>query len=180
VLYNEQALVVLDRNGGRITHLFAMVNRRPVAVSGTYKAYQSLDLDWASDAGSECDGLVLQNTVATPNHAYVAGDVDASGTTGGESPTPGELYGWAYPDNFNAYVEQACDQADGPAVAFTYGDTVPADITLVTKPRQHQQRLIPAGQRPRPGPGAPDAPLGTQQRRHLTDEFTGGASSMAR
>ena len=41
VLYNEQALVVLDRNGGRITHLFALIDGRPVAVSGTYKAYQS-------------------------------------------------------------------------------------------------------------------------------------------
>ena len=34
VLYNEQALVVLDRNGGRVTHLFAMVGDRPVSVSG--------------------------------------------------------------------------------------------------------------------------------------------------
>jgi hypothetical protein len=141
VLYNEQALVVLDRNGGRITHLFVLVGGRPVAVSGTYKAYQSLDLDWASDAGSQCDGLVLQNTVATPNHAYVAGDIDASGTTGGESPTPGEVYGWAYPDNFNAYVEQACDQAEGPAVAFTYGDTVPAGATAPTTIAALEQAL---------------------------------------
>ena len=132
VLYNEQVLVVIDRNGGRITHLFAMVDGRPVSVSGTHKAYQSLDLDWGSDAGVECDGLVLQNTVCTPNHAYVACDVDAGGTTTGASPTPDEVYDWAYPDNFNAYTEQACGQSGGPAVAFTYGDTTPTGATAPT------------------------------------------------
>ena len=123
VLYNQHALVVVDRNGGRITHLFVMVDGRPVSVSGTHKAYQSLALDWASDAGSECDGLVLQNTVCTPNHAYVACDVDASSTTVGASPAAGEVYGWAYPDNFNAYeVAGGPSGADAAAeVALTYG-----------------------------------------------------------
>jgi hypothetical protein len=72
ILYNDQALVVIDRNGGRITHMFTVVHGRPVSVSGTYKAYQFLDLDWASEAGTKADGIVLQNTVYTPNHAYVA------------------------------------------------------------------------------------------------------------
>ena len=43
ILYNTEALVVIDRNGGRITHLFSLVDGRPVSVSGTFKAYQFLD-----------------------------------------------------------------------------------------------------------------------------------------
>ena len=92
VLYNEHALVVVDRNGGRITQLFALVGDRPVAVSGTFKAYQFVDSDWASDSGVECDGLVLQNTVWSPNHGYVACDVEASrrhaGLAAAERPRP--------------------------------------------------------------------------------------------
>ena len=123
VLYNEQALVVIDRNGGRITHVFTMVAGRPVSVSGTHKAYQSLELDWSSFAGVESDGLVLQNTVHTPNHAYVACDVDASRATTGDSPTPGEVYGWGYPDNFNAYevTGDASGPGDAAEVTLTYG-----------------------------------------------------------
>ena len=78
--------VVIDRNGGRITHLFSMVEGRPVSVSGTFKAYQFLDLDWDSEAGVKSDGIVLQNTVYTPNHAYVACDVTASQGTIGAGP----------------------------------------------------------------------------------------------
>jgi hypothetical protein len=125
VLYNAHALVVIDRNGGRITHLFALVGGRAVSISGTHKAYQSLDVDWASFAGAECDGRVLQNTVYTPNHVYVACDVDASRYTTGEPPSPDGVHGWSYPDNFNAY--EVAGAASGPAptaeVALTYGPT---------------------------------------------------------
>ena len=51
ILYNAETLVVIDRNGGRITHLFAMVNGLPCSVSGTFKAYQFLDVDWSSERG---------------------------------------------------------------------------------------------------------------------------------
>ncbi|WP_433271067.1 hypothetical protein ACQPZF_11475 [Actinosynnema sp. CS-041913] len=121
VLYNERALVVLDRNGGRITHLFTLVDGRPVAVSGTCKAYQFLDMDWPSDSGVECDGIVLQNTVWTPNHAYVACDVEPSRGTTGTGPAGDKGFDWYYPDNFNAYDEIA-GAADEPAVTFEYGD----------------------------------------------------------
>jgi hypothetical protein len=133
VLYNPHALVVIDLNGGRITHLFAMVDGRPVSVSGTFKAYQFLDMDWASDSGVECDGVVLHNTVATPNHAYVACDTDASAGTVG-SPPPGDtVLDWYYPDNFNAY--EVAGDPSGPAglpeVTLTYGpatgDSPPPD-----------------------------------------------------
>jgi hypothetical protein len=119
VLYNEEALVVVDRNGGRVTHLFAMVDGHPVSVSGTHKAYQFLEMDWASDGGVECDGIVLQNTVATPNHAYVACDVDASVGTVGAAPSGDAVFDWYYPDNFNAYEVDA-PGAD-PQVTLQYG-----------------------------------------------------------
>ena len=105
MLYNEHALVVLDRNGGRITHLFAMVGGRPVSVSGTFKAYQFVDADWSSDSGVECDGIVLQNTVWSPNHGYVACDVEASRGTVGSRPPNDRGLDLYYPDNFNLYDE---------------------------------------------------------------------------
>jgi hypothetical protein len=125
VLHNEHALVVLDRNGGRVTHLFALVDGRPVALSGTFKAYQFVDEDWASDSGVECDGLVLQNTVWSPNHAYVACDVDASRGTVGARPPNDRGHDLYYPDNFNLYDEVFDGVFDGveglPAVTFEYG-----------------------------------------------------------
>ena len=135
VLYNTQALVVLDRNGGRITHLFSLADGHPYAVSGTCKAYQFLDMDWPSDSGTECDGIVLQNTVWTPNHAYVACDVEASQGTTGTSPDGDRAFDWYYPDNFNAYDEVASTfggtvggtvaGGDTPAVTFAYGPGEP-------------------------------------------------------
>ena len=121
ILYNTEALVVIDRNGGRITHLFAMVDGRPCSVSGTFKAYQFLDLDWDSDAGVKSDGIVLQNTVYTPNHAYVAGDPAPSLGTIGAGPPDDTIFDWYYPDNFNAYRVQAADGA-GPAVTLSYDE----------------------------------------------------------
>jgi len=118
VLYDPDALVVLDRNGGRVTHLFAMVGDRPVSVSGTFKAYQFVDADWSSDSGVECDGLVLQNTVWSPNHGYVACDVEASRGTVGSRPPNDRGMDLYYPDNFNLYDELP---ADGAAVTFSYG-----------------------------------------------------------
>jgi hypothetical protein len=125
ILYNTQALVVIDRNGGRITHLFSMVDGRPYSVSGTFKAYQFLDFDWASGTGTECDGIVLQNTVCTPNHAYVACDVDASRGTLGAAPEGDGVFDWYYPDNFNAY--DVLDAGDGPTPWVTLGYAATAD-----------------------------------------------------
>ncbi len=124
VLYNQHALVVVDRNGGRITHLFAMVGGRPVSVSGTFKAYQFVDADWAADGGVECDGVVLQNTVWTPNHSYVACDVDASRGTIGARPPNDRGFDLYYPDNFNLYDEVpggGDGQGVAPSVTFAYG-----------------------------------------------------------
>ena len=143
VLYNTETLAVIDRNGGRVTHLFTVVDGRPYAVSGTFKAYQYLDVDWSSDgdAGIECDGIVLQNTVCTPNHAYVACDVDASGSTPGpdvtvEAPAADGPYRWAYPDNFNAYDVVETTDGDTPSVTFAYGpgtgEDAPHDLAGLT------------------------------------------------
>ena len=129
VLYNEHALVVVDRNGGRITQVFALVGDRPVAVSGTFKAYQFVDADWASDSGVECDGLVLQNTVWSPNHGYVACDVEASRGTLGSRPPNDRGLDLYYPDNFNLYDEVPGDPL---SVTFAYGpgtgETPPASV----------------------------------------------------
>jgi hypothetical protein len=129
VLYNREVLAVLDRNGGRITHLFT---RRPGAggalcLSGTPKAYQwttpvrrpgEREEDWVT-----CDGGVLENTVLTPNHLYVASDLDLAAARPGwrhedrarqVSPQP-----WLYPDVFDEY-ESVPDQATG-SVRYRYG-----------------------------------------------------------
>ena len=128
VLYNRDALVVVDRNGGRVTHLFARVGGRPVSVSGTHKAYQFVEADWASDGGLECDGLVLQNTVWSANHAHVACDVDASRGTVGSRPPNDDGFDLYYPDNFNLYDEvEGGDAAGFPSVTFAYGPATTAD-----------------------------------------------------
>lgn len=120
VLYNADALVVIDRNGGRVTHAFVLRDGVPRTVSGTFKSYQYRD-----GAGVECDGHVLQNTVWTPNHRYIGADV---------SLLTQRRVDWTYarpvrrgdagavtvsrvvPDNFNAYT---CGIVDG-GVRCTY------------------------------------------------------------
>jgi hypothetical protein len=138
ILYNDRALVVVDRNGGRITHLFALVDGRPVSLSGTFKAYQFLDVEWASEAGVKADGIVLQNTVYTPNHAYVACDVEAGQGTIGAGPPDEVIFDWYYPDNFNAYQvadEPADDPHDGcPSVTLVYGPGTAIEDTPDTLP----------------------------------------------
>ncbi|HWM56266.1 MAG TPA: hypothetical protein VNO83_00415, partial [Pseudonocardia sp.] len=129
VLYNARALVVLDRNGGRITHLFSLVDGRPYAVSGTCKAYQFLDMDWPSDSGVQCDGIVLQNTVWTPNHGYVACDVDPSQGTTGTSPAGDAAFDWYYPDNFNAYRVSDGPAGTDPSVTLDHTEGAPLDET---------------------------------------------------
>jgi hypothetical protein len=124
ILYNTEALVVVDLNGGRVTHLFSMIDGRPVSLSGTFKAYQFLELDWESDAGVKSDGIVLQNTVCTPNHAYVACDVDASQGTIGAGPPDDTIFDWYYPDNFNAY-RVVGDDPSGRSVTLGYDDGDP-------------------------------------------------------
>lgn len=132
VLYNHDVLVVIDRNGGRVTHLFAMIDGRPVSLSGTLKAYQFIDLDWGSPTGIECDGQVLQNTVYTPNHAYIACDTLAALGALGESPALDTVFDWYYPDNFNAYEVTASTDGPDPSVTLRYGPATlrPADAPV--------------------------------------------------
>lgn len=116
VLYNRDVLVVIDQNGGRVTHLFVMQSgkagerQRAVCVSGTPKAWQFLTGNPTDVASYPCDGEVFQNTVYTPNHAFIACDVKQAEGTLGTKHNPKsslkegerELVCW-YPDNFNAY-----------------------------------------------------------------------------
>jgi len=135
ILYNRHVLAVMDQNGGRITHLFVMKNGKPFCVSGTMKCYQYLTDEKLMGDNVICDGEVLQNTVYTPNHAYVACDVResrASGIMGKKyNPKSGvnrdlDCY---YPDNFNAY-EYSITLPN--AVEWTYKKTVepPRPFTL--------------------------------------------------
>ncbi len=150
ILYNTRALVVVDLNGGRITHLFAMVDGRPCSLSGTFKAYQFLDLDWASDAGVKCDGIVAQNTVWTPNHAYAACDVEAArGTVGDGAPDDG-IFDWYYPDNFNAYDVVARDDT---SVTLAYDDGAPLDRTPTTLEELDRRLAEDRASRVAGGPG---------------------------
>lgn len=120
VLYNPAALVVVDRNGGRVTHAFVLQDGVPRTVSGTFKCYQYRD-----PAGVECDGHVLQNTVWTPNHRYLGSDIGVLGRRGvawtyarpvrtGDAGTA--TVSRIVPDNFNAYT---CG-VDGDGVRCAY------------------------------------------------------------
>lgn len=109
IMYNRHLLVVMDQNGGRITQIFVMKNGNPFCVSGTMKCYQYLTDEKLMGENVICDGEVIQNTVYTPNHSYVACDIResrASGIMGKKyNPKSGvnrdlDCY---YPDNFNAY-----------------------------------------------------------------------------
>jgi hypothetical protein len=129
ILHNTRVLVVIDLNGGRITHLFAMVDGRPCSLSGTFKAYQFLDVDWTADAGVKCDGIVAQNTVWTPNHAYAACDADAAQGTVGAAAPDDPIFDWYYPDNFNAYRVVG---GDDTSVTLAYENGAPLDRTPAT------------------------------------------------
>jgi hypothetical protein len=130
ILYNEHLLAVCDRNGGRVTHLFALVDGVARCVSGTFKCYQFQTGMRAGDDFVNCDGPVLQNTVFTPNHAYLGTDVAQSLGIRGTYVDPrraGPQPLW-YPDNFNAYEVVP----DGTRAGFRYGPGTapPATIDL--------------------------------------------------
>ena len=124
VLFNRRLLVVMDSNGGRITHIFAIgADGRPVTVSGTFKAYQFLGDDRLYGGTLPSNGSVLQNTVFVPNHRYVASDVGPAMARFGSRHNPKNRlktvpcgdkslrvdtgpFGaedWLFPDNFNCY-----------------------------------------------------------------------------
>ena len=140
ILYNRQLLVVLDSNGGRITHIFAANSSgRPVVVSGNIKAYQFLGDDRTYGGTLNCNGSVLQNTVSVANHRYVASDVPQSLAQAGKRHNPktrvidvadggntwrvedGEFgdEDWLYPDNFNEYA-RAADLEKDQTVAWSF------------------------------------------------------------
>jgi hypothetical protein len=145
LLYNDQALLVLDRNGGRITHIFVRQGGRAFCVSGTPMAYQWYGPAEVPQSPSpehfvewfNCDGAVLENTVWTPNHAYVACDSALARPRLGwkhdfrthrDRPEPDRVVRWLFPDTFNAYDGGASGE---DAVTFTYQagtDECPAEL----------------------------------------------------
>ena len=137
VLYNRTALVVIDRNGGRITHVFCWVDGRPISVSGTIKSHQFLTPGPIDQI--PCDGARLQNTVFTPNHCYVASDVGQAAWLPGTYVDPRQpdqrLLTW-YPDNFNAYECDVDTSGDSPVVTCRYGPAMGKQPTPPVTPEQ--------------------------------------------
>jgi hypothetical protein len=130
ILYNDQVLVVMDRNGGWITNVFVRTSGNQVlSVSGHFKCFQYLDTSRTvgTDPGTISDGEVFQNTVYTPNHAGVAADVNQAtplvGTYYDPRQKPGPEQQWYYPNNFNEYDYSA----SGKSAVFSYQprDAVP-------------------------------------------------------
>lgn len=149
LVYNREVLLVLDRNGGAVTHVFT---RRPdgraFCVSGTPKCYQWFGpptlhlLERPRDQREQwlsCDGHALQNTVWTPNHAYVAADPVLARPRPGtkddfraEPDGHGNRYSrWLFANNFDEYEGSICG-AD--AFSFVYqessGSPPPQDLTM--------------------------------------------------
>jgi hypothetical protein len=141
ILYNRKLLVVMDSNGGRITHIFAATpDSEPVVVSGNIKTYQFLGDDRRYGGTLNCNGSVIQNTVSVANHRYVASDVAESLAQWGKrfNPKPRvetKSYrdgswrvatgvvgdeDWLYPDNFNMYRREDQDNDGTDAVKWSF------------------------------------------------------------
>ena len=149
ILYNAEALVVFDRNGGRITHLFSLVDGEPLCVSGTFKCYQYTSAD-----GTICDGPVVQNTVFTPNHAYVATDLEQTRAILGtmQDPRRTSPQPWWYPDNFNVYEDGEIGGDGGRSVGFRYR---PGSVPPPTIDMPAFTALLEQDRRARQGSGEP-------------------------
>jgi hypothetical protein len=110
VLYNDQVLLIMDRNGGCIANIFVRQDGTPLSMSGHFKAFQYLDTTRHTrvDPGTISDGEVFQNTVLTPNHVYVGSDLNQAkpllGTYWDPRARPGPQQDWYYPNNFNEYA----------------------------------------------------------------------------
>ncbi|MBF0323350.1 MAG: hypothetical protein HQL62_10515, partial [Magnetococcales bacterium] len=138
ILYNRKVLVVMDENGGRITHLFTMLGGIPCCVSGTFKGYPFLADDPQHGNTRMCSGEVMQNTVYTPNHAYIACDVHQSRGTSGKKAAPrsgtGNDVTWHYPDHFNSY---RMTPIHPHTVEWSYQRTTPAPTWTLELFRNH-------------------------------------------
>jgi hypothetical protein len=155
VLYNDRLLVVMDQNGGRITHVFALDKQRPVVVSGNIKAYQFLGDDRQYDGKLPSDGAVFQNTVFAPNHQYIGSDVRQSRAKPGQKFNPktkvrtvvvdgrelrveAGVFGdedWLYPDNFNSYTRLRGVENGDDHVVWSYPGLAQRDAKPMTSER---------------------------------------------
>ncbi|MFP5283244.1 MAG: hypothetical protein ACLGIF_07320, partial [Actinomycetes bacterium] len=120
VLYNRQVLVVLDQNGGAVTHVFFRTAEDPaVSVSGTFKTHQFVTLE---PKEIPCDGHRIQNTVSTPNHRYLAGDVVQTrpGMGSFTDPRVSEPLPTWIPNQFDRYT---CSVEAGDTVGCVYDHT---------------------------------------------------------
>jgi hypothetical protein len=164
LLYTDEVLVVLDRNGGRAIAVFARTGEgRAICVSGTPKAFQWTQPDpdpdprLASPPWLTCDGNVLENSVLTPNHRYIAADLAQSAPRIGRhheerarQPSPQR---WLYPDTFDQY-DSAPDRAAG-SITYRYpgpsgpqpGRLVEPDLFDAACRQDHDARCRSGGDR---------------------------------
>jgi hypothetical protein len=157
LLYNDEVLVVLDRNGGRAIAIFTRTDDgQAICVSGTPKAFQWTQPDPDPDPRIEsppwltCDGNVLENSVLTPNHQYVVADLDQSAPRIGrhhedrarqQSPQR-----WLYPDTFDEY--DATPDSDTGSISYRYarssgpqpGDEVDSNVFEAACRQDHAAR----------------------------------------
>lgn len=133
IIYNNTMLIVLDQNGGRITHLFEIKDNVAICLSGHFKAFQFITSSkTTSGSNLACDGKLIQNTIFTPNHRYIASDVKQSiGWTGQTfDPRPpksgGGVISCYYPDNFNCYDYEITDLNE---IKFYYKLKTPFNFT---------------------------------------------------
>lgn len=140
LIYNDEVLLVLDANGGCVTHIFTRDGDRAFCVSGTPKCYQwfgpeNLPHPGPKEPWYSCDGTMLQNTVWSPNHAYVAGDSALARPLLGRkydarAKEDQRLVGWLYPNTFDEY-DGAINGCDGYAFRYQEGtEPKPARDTL--------------------------------------------------
>jgi hypothetical protein len=129
LLYNDRVLAVLDRNGGRAIAVFARTDDgRAICVSGTPKTFQwtQPDPERPVDAWLTCDGNVLENSVLTPNHLYVASDLRESAPRVGwhheDRARQVSPQRWLYADTFDEYTASLNPSAG----AVTYGYAAPS------------------------------------------------------
>jgi hypothetical protein len=169
ILYNDRLLVVMDHNGGRITHIFAIHNGRAVTISGNIKAYQYLGDEREHGGRLPSDGDVFQNTVSSPNHLYVANDLPQSRPRASKkwnnkpkvkTVTVGDrdirledgVFGdedWLYPDNFNHYQRLQRLETDADVIWAYPGlswDRVPHDSREFAQMLADYRRLVKDGQ----------------------------------
>lgn len=130
LLYNDQLLLVVDQNGGRVVNLYGFNGDRVVSLSGSAKSHQFLTL--APPREIPGDGPRIDNNPWSPNHAYLAADVRQAQPSlvavhdDRRADTDNPDLGWL-PDLFNRYACSVDRTAATPEIVCRY-ESDPPDV----------------------------------------------------